>query len=92
MGSGDADLLLARLKAVALADSAVRKDVLKSIRELRLPKTFSELGPTEKLPNLRQSTVKKGNPPGFSHIFTYARPNRCTFLLSELFFINTLLL
>ena len=57
--SGDAELLLTRLKAVDLADSAVRKDVSKSMRKLRLPKNFSELGPTAKLAKLRQASANK---------------------------------
>ena len=47
--SGDAELLLTRLNSTTLADSAVRKDVSKSIRNLRLPRTFSELGPIGKI-------------------------------------------
>ena len=58
--SGDAELLLTRLKAVSLADSAIRTDVSESLHKLKLPKSFSELGPTAKLAKLRQASVDKG--------------------------------
>ena len=56
---GDAELLLVRMIEVPLSDSAVRKDVSRSIRKLRLPETIEELGPPGKMDKLRQaSTIK----------------------------------
>ena len=72
-GSGDAELLLARRKAVTLAYSAVRKDVSESIRKLLLPKTFSELGPSAKLAKLRLASVNKGKIKTFSRTAPHMR-------------------
>ena len=57
--SGDAESLIIRLKAVSLAGSAIRKEVSDSMHSMKLPKSFSDLGPSAKLAKLRQSTVSK---------------------------------
>ena len=47
------------MKAVTLSDSAVRKDVSKSIKKMRSPETFADIGPMAKLAKLREASVRK---------------------------------
>ena len=71
--SGNAEILLTRLNAVTLADSAVRKDVSRPTRMLRMPKSFSELGPTAKLNKLRQASVSKNKTTRFFRTASHMR-------------------
>ena len=56
---GGGEALLTRLNAVTLADSEVRKGVSESIREIRPPKTFSDMAPMATLAKLREASVRK---------------------------------
>ena len=64
--SENAELFLNKIKAASLTDSAVRKDVSKALRKLRLPKSFSDLGPTAKIQKLRIASVNKTKITNFS--------------------------
>ena len=56
--SADAESLPIRLKAVSLADSAVRKDVAKSIKKTALPKNFFRFGPNGQTSQITRSFVQ----------------------------------
>ena len=57
--SGNAEKLISHLKATTWNDSAVRKDVAHSLRKLRIPETFSTLGPASKLNKMRIASANQ---------------------------------
>ena len=59
--SGDAETFIKRVESIAIADNAVRNEVSDSMRRLKLPKSFSALGPAAKMAKLRQASVNKTN-------------------------------
>ena len=70
--SGGAETLLTRLKAVTLADSAIKKDVSLPMRNIKLAKSFPDIGPTAKLAKLRQAAANKDKIKTFSRTSTHA--------------------
>ena len=55
--SADAELLISKLKIAYKAERAVSRDLSNAVSKLRLPVSFSSLGPAAKLAKLRKANV-----------------------------------